>query len=685
MPHEWNNMLVVTKEELIPAFVNTENTLWSTIRRYETKSYGIKRVQRGGNGREMYILYDSLPSEIKEGLGDPRKCDHVLERFYKIDGEAVSFYGRYKFPDSGLSLDMAYQEQYIINASVIKALFALKSYREGEWKTKKRALTGIMATICSDAVSFNKTLWAKHKVQHSLPESEKRIKEALKAFEKTGYESIISKRHGNDNSRKVTERTFALLNAMFAGNKIKPTATEVYRTYESFMNGYTEVLSYDKKTGEIIEEFSPMEFKKLSDTTVKVYMTKWESKIGNYAARSGDRQKYLNQFKPSHSFDKPKYAGSIISVDDRNPPFKALNGKRIWFYNAYDVGAEVFTAWVYGESKEGIVKEFYRQIIRNYALWNLNIPAELEAERSLNASFTDTFLREGAMFEYVHIEPNNARAKYIERVYGSLRYSKEKDRVGWLARPNALSESNQSRVAIEKVPMVPYQDIVEGCLRDIEDWNNGPHSVHTHMSRWEVFMQMQHPDLKPTNYAAVLPHIGRYTKTSCNVGRILLNNKKYLLGNDGYLSTGNNLINLMKLVEGRDLDIYWLDGHDGEIIKALVYLRGQTQLICEAILDPKYQRARKERTGADDFNLAQMSSYATTIESYGLRQKNNIDQIITIDHTPKPVKTFIMPGSKQLPVSENADAEMLPPLPIEDTEYENVPATGFVRSLADTF
>lgn len=118
MPHEWNNIIVVTKEELIPSWFNTWSSLKATLHRYSQKPYGIKRVQLGGNGRQLLIAFDSLPEHIQNGLGDPRKVNHILERFYKIDGEAVSFFATYVFPD-GTYLDEKYQERYIINASVI--------------------------------------------------------------------------------------------------------------------------------------------------------------------------------------------------------------------------------------------------------------------------------------------------------------------------------------------------------------------------------------------------------------------------------------------------------------------------------------------------------------------------------------------------------------------------------------
>ena len=643
MPHEWNNIIVVTKEELVPAWYHTWSNLKLTLHRYADRSYGIKRVQLGGNGRQLLIAFDSLPNHIKNGLGDPRKMSHILEGFYRIDPEAVSFYSSYHFAD-GTYLDTDFQERYITNASVLQAVILLRSARLYERTTKGGSTKGITSTLCADANSFQKTLKIKHNIQHTLPENERRFKDALKAFEMNGYSTLISGKHKNQNTRKVTDATLDLLKNMFAGVDTKPTATQVYRNYDSFLAGYYEVIN--NESGEVYDH---TDFKKLSPQTVTNYMAEWTNQIGTHAMRSGDRQTYMQKFKPYHSLEKPKFAGSIISIDDRQPPFKSTDGKRIWFYNAIDLGSEALTCWVYGLEKEGIILDFYRQLIRNYAEWNMSLPAELEAEMSLNSSFVETFLKPGAMFQHVRIEANNARGKRIEAYYRQLRYAVEKDRDGWIARPFAISESNQAGPS--KAKELPYDDIIEGCLQDIQKWNNMPHSVHTNLSRWQVFRQMQHPDLKPTNYQSILPYLGYKTRTSANVGIMKLQGGEYLLGDKDTICTGENLINLMKLVEGRDVDIYWLDDNKGKVFKALVFL--DTQYICEAIAKPTYNRARIEQTPQDLINRELMSKYVASIEAYGRKQKHSIDKVTIINNTPAPAKTFVMRGLKQAQQVDN--------------------------------
>lgn len=671
MPHEWNNFIVVTKEELVPNWYTWHN-LRTIIDRYRDKDHGIKRVQLGGNGRIMLIDFDTLPSHIKYALGDPRDVKHVFEKYYRTDKEAVAFFRKFQFQDESYLSD-EYQDRYIINSSVLKAIIGFRADIGKERRRKGENMLGIDEVLRSHAITFQKTLQVKHKYQHTLPESLKHFKKVLKAFETVGYKSLISGKHGNDNSRKVFENTIGLLESMFAKDVTKPTASDVHRTYEAFIAGKLQVVN--NESGEV---YNRKEFKKLSVSTVTGYLSEWKSQIATHSLRSGDRQKYMQAFKPHHSTDKPQFAGSLISIDDRQPPFKMANGKRIWFYMAIDLGSEAFTCWVHGKSKEGIITEFYQQLIRNYAEWGFNMPDGLECESSLNRSFENTFLQEGTMFQNVRIEPNNARGKKIERYFRELRYKYEKQRTGWIARPFALTESNQ--VGSHDVPTLPYQQIVENCLKDIEDWNNSPHSVHTHLTRWEVFEQKQNPKLKPTNYYSFLPHIGKNTVTSVNAGLINFRNNKFLLGDNGEVCLGDKLIKLMEKVEGKDILIYWIDGNDTSIIKALIYLNDT--LICEAVPQPTYNRAMIERTAQCNMNYEIMSKYVATVDAFAKKRKRSIEAITTIDNRPAPKKTFIMPGLKNNQIVETSVLEILPE-PNEDFIY--LPETNTKPSLKDRF
>ena len=510
------------------------------------------------------------------------------------------------------------------------------------------SLKGMNNFLTEESNSFRQYLENKKLPTHNLPTHPTRFKEALNEFEtpfnfdnrdwKHNFLSIVKDVGGKrkNNARIVDDITESVLNGLFANISHKPTVTEIHRSYKAFLSGYVQV--YNEDTGEI---FDPKGFRSLSESTVRNYLSKWENQSATYKQRSGDRQKYMQKFKPYHQLERPKFAGSLISIDDRNPPFKDLDGNRVWFYNGIDLGSECFTTFVYGKTKEGIITEFYRQMVRNYTEWGLNLPDGLEAESALNSSFTNSFLQEGYMFQNVRIEANNARGKRIERYFGSLRYEIEKQREGWLARPHAKSESNQ--MGSENVPKIPYDQIVEGAIQDLFTWNNSPHSQNPSITRWEYFLANQHPELKPTNWKAILPYLGFHTPSSCNAGYIKLQGKPRAIAQNGKICTGESLITAMKAIEGKDVDIYWLDDNSGNVLKALAFY--EDKFICEIQEMPKYNRAVIERTAESEKAREIQSSYVSTVEAFINKQEKSLIKV-NVYNQPKPVPQngFFIPG-----------------------------------------
>lgn len=676
MPQEWNGIWVVASAELVPYYGSYDNLIKS-IQRDKNRAGGLRRVQKGGNGREMLINYDTLPNEIQNALGDPRKVTHILELFYREDLDAVKFYNEYRFLD-GTYLSIAHQEQYIINASVLGALLRLKANRISERTTKGGSLKGLLKSLLNDANLYNELMVKRNQPTHTLPSSEKRFKTTLNQFDKNGYISLISKKHRNENAKKVDDEILVLLNSLFATQLHKPTRTEVSKQYEAFLAGYVEVIN--NSTGEL---YDPAGFKPLSEASIINWLGKWEHRIATFSQRSGNRQRLFGMFKTPHSLEQPKFAGSILSVDDRQPPFSYGKNRRVWFYNGIDLASECFTVSVHGRDKEGLILEFYRQLVRNYHEWGLNLPNEIEAEMSLNSQFLGSFLRNGWMFNNVRIEANNARGKRIEAYYRPLRYGLEKQREGWLARPFATSEPNQA--GKEAIPDLPFDTIVENGYKDIATWNNMPHSKFPEMSRWEYFLKNQNPKLTPTNYKGFLPFLGYRTKTSCNVGEIYLNNNRYLIGDRGVLLTDEHLINVMSRIEGRDITVYWLDGHDGEIIKAHVYM-GDTY-ICEAIPKPKYNRAVIEQTEEDLKNRELMSKYVAVIEAYRKDAISKLERLVVVDNRVVTVNDKFKPEMlRGMPYKEvvEHETEILPEP--EDTDPLDLPAPKpKSRNLYDRF
>lgn len=677
MPHydERTNILVVTFDELVPRFYTSHNSLSATLTRCDKRGYGLRRLERGRFGGQSLIVFDTLPGAIKNSLFDPRRDGHLLDQYFEVDAEAVRYYQGYRFAD-GSSIDDQKQAQYVTNASVLNALLRLRVARTAEIAGKRGSLRKLWDTLLNDAQTFAPVIERKYDLIYDLPDNVRRFKEKVERYEEAGYEYLISGKHLNSNGKKVDDHTIALFESLFSKQSYKPTYTEVADTYEGFLNGYVEVIN--SETGEL---YDPKQFPKLSKATVYNYLSAWKSQIATNQLRSGNRQLLMGKFKPAHSMAKPQFAGSLISIDDRQPPFiYNSNRDRVWLYMGIDVASECYTTWVYGKSKEGIILDFYRQMVRNYDEWGVNLPAELEAESSLNSSFTNSFLREGNMFQYVRIEANVARAKIIERYNGMQRYGAEKKMDGWIGRPFARLEANQPRT---EAPLVQsYDRIVEQVLQSIADWNNSEHSKIAGKTRWEVFLESQHPELKPTNYRGILPGLGYKTETSCKVGQVRLQGRDFLLGDEGNIATGESLINLLDVAEGENLDVYWLNANDGSVLKAYAYIG--SKYICELMAKPVYQRARIEQTPEDMQKRSLMSSYVITVEAYGKRRRNSIDAITVVDNRSTTLNhKFQINGLNRL--IANAAAEATGEVLEEVEVLDDTPVVNYGSSLKDRF
>lgn len=663
-----NNIVVVNQDELVPNFFSCYQSLNRRLRNDEQKGYGIEVYQRGGGkDNRLLINYDSLPKRYQQKLPDPRKPEHILQRYYKTDMSAVKYYNSYQYPDGSYLLPETIEE-LINNASVLTALIHLENARISERLTKGGSKRGIIGTLYTDVHSFNAWLLKTHNFQHTLNSSLKRFKQQLNAFKTDSYYGIIKDPEGKSkrNALKRDEKTNQLLRNLFAGQDHKPSATEVANQYEAFLAGYLDVIN--KETGEL---YDPKTYKSISSRTITSFLTTWDSKIGTDAKRVGnDRQPLVSQYIPYHSFEMPTLAGSLISIDDRQPPFHYNQNKdRMWWYIGIDLASEAIVAWAYGKSKKELILNFYRNMVTNHNKWNCKLPAEVECESSLNSSFTNTFLKDGAMFEYVTMYKNLARSKRIERFFRELRYDPEfeKSRLGWLARPFAKDETNKQ--GPKNNIIVPYHTLVKQCFQDIIKWNNMP-KKGSKISRYDYYVQNQNPELVETNYKSFIKDLGTTRKTSCNAGIVKFNSTEWLIGDKGEIYTGEKLTTLLKKVETKDISVSFLDDGQGEIIKAFVYDINDHRYICELQPKPKYQKAKKEKTDADRAAAILMSAYTNTVAIYQRTQKNSIENVEIINNKPSIISdTFKIPGLDL----ENLDHDEFP----EQTIIETSPEEAF--------
>ncbi len=648
--------------------------------RADKKGFPIRLRVGKGPGNEALLYFDRLPIEWRDALimkfGRPEDTtkNNQLEKYFSISLEDKSKLNATRFDDGTYPTDVQVQ-QWAINAAVIRAILALKAQLEtnrrksGNGIGKVADLGSVWDIIRTELKAFNTILKNKYGITHNMAESERHLKKRLKDYERKGIDSVIDGRARNKAAQIVTPQMLQLWKNIYAGQKgFKPNYVDVYQTYCKFLEGKVSIV--ENETGELYDWKAPY-FRIVSVRTVRNYQDDWKNAVATKVIRQGDRQKMLNNYKPYHKLKSPDFAGTMISIDDRQPPFEYETGKRMWFYLGLDVGADAFTTCVFGESKEGIIMEFYRQMVRNYHFWNLNLPRELEGEMALKASYLNTFLQEGVMFERVRIEANNARGKIIETRFNYIRNTLEKKLEGWKPRPFAIREDRQA--GNDKQPFLTKEVIIQQSFEVLEEFNNMPHpnqELHPGMTRWDVFLEKQDPEGKPINWNSILKHIGYKQNTSMRVGRITLQGMHRVVGRDGQVALGNDLIDIMKQIEGKDVQVYWLDKeYGGEVMKALVYDM-QGRVICELLDDLGYNRSSLERTDVDNERREITSAYKASVMSFLKSKGRDIKKvsIIELEQEEAPIsgEIFTIPG-----IGKYQPANDAPPKKIEMPEFDN--------------
>ena len=113
----------------------------------------------------------------------------------------------------------------------------------------------------------------------------------------------------------------------------------------------------------------------------------------------------------------------------------------------------------------------------------------------------------------------------------------------------------------------------------------------------------------------------------------------------------------MSEIEGEEVTVYWLDDHNGEVIKALVYDRSG-RMICELLGDLGYSRAIAERTEQDEANRELMSAYVATVEGFVRRGRQEVSPVTIIRTQQLERGEFRMPGLRAY-TPEETPAEVI--------------------------
>jgi hypothetical protein len=573
----------------------------------------LKVVRRGkGKGSSVLIDYNSLPVALRDKVDRRLGTDAVhvatikkwFSEHYRRDRGAMEYYPkRLRELNLSLSLERIAQltDEYTANASVLMAVKSLQA----DIRLLKRVMGGskvVRWEQLASAISYYK-----QEVGHTLPQSAPRFRKALREFDEHGYESLISKKFGNQQTRKVDRDTLYLLLAL-DNDDTRPYNSTVAERYNNFVEGLLTV--YNPETGEL---YDPSKYKSLSETTVANYLSTPEAKAlrgkvhDDYQTWRGKNQPFVLRKRPTMSLSK-------ISLDDRDLKLK-VNWREqgiseivsLKIYIAYDLASQAIIGYSFSGKKRhdifiGCLRSTFRTLLTN----NLPCPYEAEVEQHLVSDFKESIMRPGALFpEPYFLAPGNSQAKGAEHMNRLFKYQTEKEYIPNTGRHYARLDANQTNEEKSfdehndrfKAKVWAYEDAVAFYEGLIYEYNHSPHSNTAYWggrTRWEVLMESVNPQLAAIDTHKLATLIGEHRSTSVRRGHIKANYRSFALSPEG--------VGKLKSRDGK-VDAYWWEQVEGEMGEVHIYEGGRYIETAEEIY--RVNEAKAEQTDEDRHLLHQ--------------------------------------------------------------------------------
>lgn len=483
-------------------------------------------VRRGGRGGYALIAVSSLPDTYQERLKElyPDPSMEVLlawlDANYEVDQAAVAYFNNWRNQCGHDHATEAHVKEYVTNASVLNACIKLYNNAKAIQRTMGQKYDWSMMSQAVEGYRM--------KTGHTLPASMLRFRKKVNEYQSVGYECLISKKFGNQASRKVNYRTERLILSI-AVLPNKPFNTNVWEMYNSFVCGELEV--YDPETGEL---FDPNEWTdkngdpmSLSESTICNYLNKPKNKmLIDNSLQSFTT--FMHEQMPHVHRHSGEFSLSQITMDDVDLTRKLKDTKqRVHAYYAYDVVSQCVLGASYARKKDqGLVVDCFRDMFRLIEKHGWGMPAGIEVENHLMSEYKDGFLQAGVAFPFVHFcAPQNSQEKYAEQMNGAKKRSiihKNHEGIGrfygkgkWRMESKKISDADND--TWEDKEYFTYDQLVADDRRDCEEWNNTLHpnqKKYPGMTRWQVLEANINPTLKPLDKLTLSRYIGERVETS---------------------------------------------------------------------------------------------------------------------------------------------------------------------------
>lgn len=479
----FGNILCVTFAELVQGGILSKPNYDKKVRE------GKIRVLRPGKGkgscalieyaslykpiREAYdVKYPNAVQQLKEQIKEQSMSDML-----RCDGRAIKYYREiYTLPDGSRLADKK-QAEYVLNAQVMNEMVRIEKETIALHKKcgyfRKNVVWEIVQGTCDKLrVAY----------EHTLPNNPARLREKFNAYKKYGYEVLVSRKNGNQNTRKIGPMEGRLL------LKLKRSKFPVY----------TDAQIFDEFNSQAIKRgLTPIK----SITTLRNYLYDpaveplWHAAVFGMQSWKSKYSSLLKTSLPSMRDSLWYSDGTKLNLYYRNEAGKMCTTS---VYEVMDAYSEVFLGYdiAPGEKFDSQYRAFRMAVefagVRPYEIVNDNQGGHKKL--AAQGFFDKIAILHKPTMAY------NGQSKTIESAFGRFQ-SQILHKIWCFTGQNVTTVKKNSHPNMEFIEQNAYalptlaevKEIYRQCR---DEWNNAAHPA-TGIARMDMYRMSENPATTP--------------------------------------------------------------------------------------------------------------------------------------------------------------------------------------------
>jgi len=365
-------------------------------------------------------------------------------------------------------------------------------------------------------------------------------------------------------------------------------------------------------------------------------------------------------------------------MDDFDLP-KCDQGFRPKAYATFDIGSEAMIGYAVSCKKDTALFENCMLNTMRFVHTNgLGMPAEVEVENHLVKEYFEVLQQ---MFTFMRIcAPTNSREKRAERRIRAVKYENLKNEIIGVGRHYLRSKANRvdiNRVNDEDIEtMHPYDEVVAAFEYAATKYNEALHhrqDLYPGMSRMDVYLQNQNPDLKPYAPQVAAHYFGHSHYKPVNI----YNNQYVKVANDNYILPGPELmeffpdgkayVNWLVEPDGSVPEVYLYTNRDGRVHEQRDVTKEMYMCTCKRV--ERWKDAKIEQTDRDLEIQLEQQKYAAKFDKIVKDKQEELRKISIMSNVEVPeVKAVEQPKPEPIDFT-NYDFDAETESEIEDYNY----------------